>query len=107
MAFSFLSKKSKGPSKKFSFVSFDALADWKKIVYVGLALFIAAVAWSGYVFWSIQSGVGLAQGSDPASAKKVRAISSGLQQISDIYSGKSDHFQLLLTTLPSVVDPSK
>lgn len=109
MAFSFKSKakNSMGGKEKFALVSFDALADLKKIVYFAGVLFTGVLIWSGYLFWSIQSSGPSESAQADAGIKSAQAVEKGLVRISELYTKKGDTFEFLLTNIPVVVDPAK
>ena len=91
----------------FKVVSFDASADWKKIVYVSIVLFIFSIAWSGYLFWTIESGKAFVQTSDGSTGPRPKLNTESLQKVADLYDKKAKLLNLLLTKTPAVVDPAK
>jgi len=100
-----LFKKSSGPKTPFRVISYDALRDWKKIVYFSAALFLVALAWSGYVFWTIQSSGNVPV--DTFQSRKNILNTQILQSLGEVYSTKADAFQGLVDAAPVVVDPAR
>ncbi len=90
---------------KFSIVTFDSYKDWNRLLLTSLFWVIVFATWSGYVFWTIQSGDAFYV--TPTKPPVIPSFNiTNIQAIENNYKAKAILLQQFASSSPHVVDPS-
>jgi hypothetical protein len=98
--------KKSGSKKRFSFITFDAKSDWRRLFIIFFILDIFVLGWNAYLFWGVESGT-FYQSEQSTLPPPPLPNAHDLSSVRTEYGNKAAEFAVLATSSPSIVDPSR